>query len=207
MKNANKNWTREEEELLVKLASESHSDRKLATIFGRTVHALQVRLEILGAKSRLQNNSAVQTAGHSPIPATAPVGAVVDHLYSVVLKRRGLRRHYNLKTKTRSAIMLLLRDLLRCVEHSQGVMLTPSRHPDIEYVLFNELIQYLEEQRLVVRVVSVSPIELARHGKSKSVTGTRKLQELCIHFGLRPDEEASFYGEVCEHKCETPTLT
>ena len=207
MKNANKIWTREDEELLVKLASEGHSDRNLATIFSRTVHAVQVRLQILGAKSRPQNNSGVQIAEHALIPATAPVGAVVDHLYSVVLKRRGLRRHYKLKTKTRSAIILLLRDLLRCAEHSQEVNITASRHPDIEYVLFNELLQYLEEQRLVDRVVSVSPIELARHGKSKSVTGTRKLRELCIHFGLRPDEEASFYGEVCEHKCKSATCT
>jgi hypothetical protein len=183
MKNANKRWTREDEELLVRLASEGHSDRSLAKIFGRTVHALQVRLQIRGVKSRPQSNGEVQTTGHAPIP----VGAVVDHLYSVVLKRRGLRRRFKLKTKTRSAIMLLLRDLLRCVEHSQGVNITPSRHPDIEYVLFNALLQYLEEQRLVDRVVSASPIELARHGKSKSVTGTRKLQELCIHFALRPD--------------------
>jgi hypothetical protein len=196
MKNANKIWTREDEELLVKLASEGHSDRNLAKKFSRTVHAVQIRLQILGAKSRPQKNSGVQRAEHALIPATAPVGAVVDHLYSVVLKRRGLRRHYKLKTKTRSAIMLLLRDLLRCVEHSQGVNITAWRHLDIEYVLFNELLQYLEEQCLVDRVVSVSPIELARHGKSKSVTGTRKLRELCIRFGLRPDEEASFYGEV-----------
>jgi hypothetical protein len=192
MKNANKGWTREDEELLVRLALEGHSDRRLAAIFGRTVHAVQVRLQILGAKSRPQSNSDVQPTGHAPIPATAPVGAVVDHLYSAVLKRRGLRRHYTLKTKTRSAIMLLLRDLLRCVEHSQGVTVTPSRHPDIEYVLFNALLQYLEEQGLAVRVASVSPIELARHGKSRSVKGTRKLRELCIHFGLRLDEEASF---------------
>ena len=84
--------------------------------------------------------------------------------------------------------MLLLTDLLRSVEHSQGVNMSPARHRDIENVLFNELLQYLEEQGLVVRVISVSPIELARHGKSRSVTGTRKLRELCIHFGLRPDE-------------------
>jgi hypothetical protein len=194
MKNANKSWTREDEELLVKLASEGHSDRKLATIFGRTVHALRVRLEILGARSRLQNNIRVHTGGHAPIPATAPVGAVVDHLHSVVLERRGVRRHHKLKMKTRGAIMLLLQDLLRCVEHSQGVNTTPWRYPDIGHVLFNALLQYLEEQSLVDRVVSVSPIELARHGKSKSVRGTRKLQELCIHFGLRPDEPGSFFG-------------
>jgi hypothetical protein len=192
MKNANKGWTREDEELLVKLALEGHSDRRLATILGRTVHAVQVRLQILGAKSRPQSNSEVQPTGHAPIPATAPVGTVVDHLYSAVLKRRGLRRHYKLKPKARSAIVLLLRDLLRYVEHSQGVNISPWRHPDIDYVLFSELLQYLEEQGLVDRVVCVSPIELARYGKSRSVTGTRRLRELCIHFGLHLNEEASF---------------
>jgi hypothetical protein len=207
MKNANKIWTREDEERLVRLASEGHSDRNLGTIFNRTVHAVQIRLQILGVKLRPQNSSEVQIAEDALIPSTAPVGAVVDHLYSIVLKRRGLRRHFKLKTKTRSAIMLLLRDLLRSVEHSEGVNVTAWRHRDIEYVLFNELLRYLEEQRLVDRVVSVSPIELARHGKSKSVTGTRKLRELCVHFGLRPGEEVSFYGEVCKQKCESAKCT
>ena len=124
-----------------------------------------------------------------------------------MLKQRGLRRHYKLKTKTRGAIISLLRDLLRGAEHSQGINITASRHPNIDYVLFNELLQYLEEQCLVDRIVSVSPIELARYGKSKSVRGTRKLRELCIRFGLRPDEEASFFGEVCEHKCKSTTFT
>jgi hypothetical protein len=203
MKNANTSWTREDEALLLKLVSEGNSVRNLATIFSRTVRAVQIRLQTLGAKSR----PGVRIAEHALIPATAPVGAVVDHLYSSVLKRRGLRRHYKLKTKTKNAIILLLRDLLRCVEHSQGVNIRPSRHPDIEYALFNKLLRYLEEQRLVDRVVSTSPIELARYGKSKSVTGTPKLRELCIHFGLRPDEEASFYGEVCERKSESATCT
>jgi len=201
MKNANTSWTREDEALLLKLVSEGNSVRNLATIFSRTVRAVQIRLQTLGAKSR----PGVRIAEHALIPATAPVGAVVDHLYSSVLKRRGLRRHYKLKTKTRNAIILLLTDLLRCVEHSQGVNIRASRHPDIEYVLFNDLLQYLEEQRLVDRVVSTSPIELARYGKSKSVRGTPKLRELCIHFGLRPDEDASSYGEVCERKSESAT--
>jgi hypothetical protein len=207
MKNANTSWTREDEALLLKLVSEGHSVRNLATIFNRTVRAVQIRRQNLGSKSRPQNKSGAQIAEYALIPATAPVGAVVDHLYSIVLKRRGLRRHYKLKTKTKNAIILLLRDLLRCVEHSQGVNIRPSRHPDIEYALFNKLLRYLEEQRLVDRVVSTSPIELARYGKSKSVTGTPKLRELCIHFGLRPGEEASFYGEVCERKSESATRT
>ena len=183
MKNANKIWTPDDEELLVKLAAEGQSDRSLATMFSRTVPAVQNRLQILGVK-RIQNASEGQVAVCALISAAAPVEGVVDHLHSIVSKRRGLRRYYNLKSKNRRAISLLLRDLLRCREHSQGITVIASRYPGIEKMLFNELIDYLEEQQLIVRVFPNSPIELARYGKSRSAAGTQKLRELCLHFDL-----------------------